>query len=285
MPSSTDIHVLASPGMVRVEAAALFVDRSALLALIDRIFHLPAVESVSLQHDKTTAEIRYDHRELNPEHALTALAEALRNQNDGANGYFVGDFLGRIPGRIARVERHRSRVPLDSGQYQVRGLFERAAPAAPVLIAYMDDAASSPLREQLQGWSPRRMVYIAAGTACFAMTVVAVLTPFIPTMPFVLATGYFLARTSPPLLNVFKRSPLIGRMSRDLDAYGGLRPSTKLALIAITCSLWVVTLSVMGVSATTLISLVVVGAISIGTVLHIPTVPQDAPEPALDTAR
>jgi len=73
----------------------------------------------------------------------------------------------------------------------------------------------------------RRIVNLAAAGGCFVMSIVGVVTPGIPTVPFVLATGYFLARSSPSLHNRFKNSPFFGQMVRDYEDRGGIRRSTK----------------------------------------------------------
>ena len=50
------------------------------------------------------------------------------------------------------------------------------------------------------------MANLAAAGGCFVMSIVGVITPGIPTVPFVLATGYFLARSSPGLHQRFRNS-------------------------------------------------------------------------------
>src|SRR5262249_32719835 len=121
-----------------------------------------------------------------------------------------------------------------------------------------------------------RLVNLLLGGACFGMALVGIMTPFIPTMPFVLATGYFLANSSPTLHELFRRSPLFGEMLTDWEERGGWRVATKLKLYGLMIFLWGVTLTITGFSWPLVVIMGLVSSISIVTIFRVPTI-SDAP--------
>jgi len=104
------------------------------------------------------------------------------------------------------------------------------------------------------------------------MSIVGILTPFVPTMPFVLATGYFLANSSETMHKLFRRSPLFGEMLADWEELGGWRMRTKLKLFALMVLVWVVTLALTGFSLPFFLTIVALSSISIVVILRVPTV-------------
>ncbi|MFN0053469.1 MAG: YbaN family protein [Planctomycetales bacterium] len=135
--------------------------------------------------------------------------------------------------------------------------------------------------EALLAYGLRRLGYLAAAGGCFALSVVGLVTPGIPTVPFVLATSYFLVRSSPTLNERFRRSRLFGQMVRDWQAYQGMRLATKLKIVAITLGLMGITLIVVAGSPLLLVVAVVMGAFGSWLVLRVKTVPADAPDSLL----
>jgi uncharacterized membrane protein YbaN (DUF454 family) len=117
----------------------------------------------------------------------------------------------------------------------------------------------------------RRMVNLAAAGGCFVMSIVGFITPGIPTVPFVLATGYFLARSSPKLHQRFRRSRIFGQMVSDYEDHGGLRGSTKFKMILLTVGLMVVTIVIAGASLPLLIVVGTMGTLGIYLLGRIPT--------------
>ena len=127
------------------------------------------------------------------------------------------------------------------------------------------------------GESLRRAVNLTAAGGCFAMSIVGVMTPGIPTVPFVLATSYFLARSSPKLHERFRRSRLFGPIVCDWEEYGGLRLGTKFRLVAITLVLVGVTIAIADLSPPLVIVMGVMGVITFAIVFRLPTVAETAP--------
>jgi hypothetical protein len=118
----------------------------------------------------------------------------------------------------------------------------------------------------------RRIVNLTAAGGCLVMSVIGVVTPGIPTVPFVLATGYFLARSSPRLHERFRHSRFFGQMVSDYEDRGGLRWSTKINTILFTVGLMVVTVVIAGASLPLLIVVGTMGTIGIYVLGRIPTV-------------
>jgi hypothetical protein len=117
---------------------------------------------------------------------------------------------------------------------------------------------------------------LAAAGGCFAMSIIGLLVPGIPTVPFVLATSYFLARSSPALHERFRRSRVFGTMVRDWEQYGGLQLGTKLKLVAVTFVIIGVTIAIAGASPPILIVMGVVTAVSMYIVVRIPTISESS---------
>ena len=122
-----------------------------------------------------------------------------------------------------------------------------------------------------------RLGNLAAAGGCFVMAVVGAITPGIPTVPFVLATSYFLARSSPALNERLKRSKLFGQMLRDWEQHRALRSSTKMKTVALTLVIIGATAAVAQPSPVLLLLLIVMGGFGTYLVLRLPTLPKELP--------
>jgi uncharacterized membrane protein YbaN (DUF454 family) len=137
----------------------------------------------------------------------------------------------------------------------------------------IDSSRPSPARETgVQHDRVQRIVNLGLGVVSFGMSIVGIMTPFVPTMPFVLATGYFLANSSPRLHDLFRRSPLFGEMLTDWEERGGWRVTTKLKLFGLMAFLWGVTLAIAGFYWPFVIVMGLMSSISIVTILRVPTI-------------
>jgi uncharacterized membrane protein YbaN (DUF454 family) len=120
-----------------------------------------------------------------------------------------------------------------------------------------------------------KLANLAAAGGCFLLSIVGVVTPGIPTIPFVLATSYFLVRSTPELNERFRQSWLFGRLVRDWEDSGGLRRGTKVRAIAFMVIL-------MGITLPTVTSLPLVGltaavaTVDLWVVLRLPTIPEES---------
>jgi uncharacterized membrane protein YbaN (DUF454 family) len=125
----------------------------------------------------------------------------------------------------------------------------------------------------------RRLGYLALAGGSFGLTIVGLVVPGIPTIPFLLATSYYLARSSPRLNRVLLRSRFFGPILADLETAGGLRWINKIKLISFTLVVAVVTVVVAG--PTLVVSLLILTAIAVSlfAIVRIPEI-RDGSEPA-----
>lgn len=122
-----------------------------------------------------------------------------------------------------------------------------------------------------------KLASLAAAGGCFVLSVVGLVTPGIPTIPFVLATSYFLVRSTPEWNERFRESRMFGQLVRDWEDSGGLRRGTKIRAIVFMFVLIGVTVR----TATSLPLLALTGvmaAVDLWVVLRLPTIP-DGDEP------
>ncbi|MBM4201509.1 MAG: DUF454 domain-containing protein, partial [Gammaproteobacteria bacterium] len=76
----------------------------------------------------------------------------------------------------------------------------------------------------------RRLFYLALGTGSLAMAVIGLVLPGVPTVPFLLASSYYLARSSPALHRRLLASRLFGRLLREWQTHRALSRESKLRL-------------------------------------------------------
>jgi uncharacterized membrane protein YbaN (DUF454 family) len=96
------------------------------------------------------------------------------------------------------------------------------------------------------GW--KRLMYLALAGGSFAMTLVALVVPGIPTVPFLLATSHCLARSSPRLNERLRHTLFFGPILREGEHQGGLsrfskRKLTVLALVIVSVTVMFKTLT------------------------------------------
>lgn len=255
------IRIRAAAGSIRVEAASLFLNGDAVHVenFIKRLFQLPAVELIVVDRIRQVVSIDFDPDVLSVSEALHSFADALQRQPHAS----TLDHLLRTSCRnVKRVERRTGSVD------------------ASFLVDYEPIDSRFPLTHRETGMyheGARRLAYVACAGGCFIMSVVGILTPFVPTMPFVLATGYFLANSSPTLHDLFLRSPLFGEMLCDWEERGGWRRATKLKLFALMAFVWGVTLMIVGFSWPLVITMGLISSISVVMILRVPTISDYGP--------
>lgn len=131
----------------------------------------------------------------------------------------------------------------------------------------------------------RRLFNLLAAGGCFVMSIVGIVTPGIPTVPFVLATSYFLARSSPALHERFRQSKLFGQMIRDWEERWAIRKSAKAKLVFVTLGLMVLTVGMAGFSIPMIIVIGTLMPLGLIVIWRIPTLREDAArEPRLGIA-
>jgi uncharacterized membrane protein YbaN (DUF454 family) len=130
----------------------------------------------------------------------------------------------------------------------------------------------------------KRVGNLTAAGGCFVMSLIGVAVPGIPTVPFVLATSYFLARSSPALNERLKNSQLFGQMTRDWDEHRALRSSTKVKAVVATVLILGLSIAMTEAPAWLLLTMLIFGCIGVYVVLRIPSIPPEDPVEPLTLA-
>jgi uncharacterized membrane protein YbaN (DUF454 family) len=84
---------------------------------------------------------------------------------------------------------------------------------------------------------PKRVLYLFLGGTSFAMIFVGLAIPGIPTVPFVMASSYYLARSSPRLHGMLARSSTFGPIVVEWTTHRGLSRMSKAKLAGLTTML------------------------------------------------
>src|SRR5262245_37960171 len=79
----------------------------------------------------------------------------------------------------------------------------------------------------------RRALYVALGLFFVALAILGVVTPLLPTTPFLLLAAFFFVRSSPRLHAWLLRSRLFGGMIRDWQRHRGVRPRVKVVALTL----------------------------------------------------
>jgi uncharacterized membrane protein YbaN (DUF454 family) len=107
---------------------------------------------------------------------------------------------------------------------------------------------------------PKRLVYLVLAGGAFAMTVVALVVPGIPTVPFLLATSYALARSSPQLNKLLRQSAFFGPIVVEWEQYGGFSRRSKGKLIGLTAGVALLALALSPLSPVAILLILLVSS-------------------------
>lgn len=304
------VRIATSPGTIRITAPVMFVgnDPSVVHRLVERLLEVEAVETVDIDHSAGAVVVGYDRRQLTHATALSRISIALKGEIDRGNTPPDID-LNQVVGKVIRIERRRKRgavltTVFSAGADLLSAVSRRIIPIsvrrtppnghpadeallrAGLAIRYLPHRDETSLNVHaksvvvVRGW--RRAAHLAAAGGCFFMSFVGLITPGIPTVPFVLATSFFLVRSSPALDDRLRRSRLFGQMVRDWTAYNGMRPSIKRNVVLLTLAIMGGTLVFVDPSAPILIVIGVMGTLGVTMILLTRTVPEDAPDDTRD---
>ena len=81
--------------------------------------------------------------------------------------------------------------------------------------------------------SSRRLLYLALAALFFALGLLGVFLPLLPTTPLMLLTSYFLVRSYPPLNDRLLRSRWIGPVLQDWQQRRGVRRAVKIKSVVL----------------------------------------------------
>jgi uncharacterized membrane protein YbaN (DUF454 family) len=121
----------------------------------------------------------------------------------------------------------------------------------------------------------KRLKYLGLAGGAFAMTLAALVVPGLPTVPFLLATSYYLARSSPRLDALLRRTAYFGPILTEWEQYHRLSRSSKGKLIGLTVAIIVVTVVLIPLSPVALVVMLLLMSVSILGVIRMPTLAEE----------
>jgi uncharacterized membrane protein YbaN (DUF454 family) len=121
---------------------------------------------------------------------------------------------------------------------------------------------------------------LAMAGGSFALTLIGLAVPGIPTVPFLLATSYYLARSSPRLNRALLHSTFFGPILYEWETHHALSRLSKRKLLGLTGVIVAVTLVVTPLGPVALILILAAVLISVYGLLRLPGIPQSASETA-----
>jgi uncharacterized membrane protein YbaN (DUF454 family) len=121
----------------------------------------------------------------------------------------------------------------------------------------------------------KRLLYLALAGGMFLLTVVGLIVPGIPTVPFLLATSYFLARSSRWLDEKLRESIFFGSIVTEWERHRALGPQSKAKLMALSAAVVLAALILSPLSPLGLIALALVSSLSVYGVYRLPGLPEE----------
>jgi uncharacterized membrane protein YbaN (DUF454 family) len=235
-------------------------------------FRLPDGVSLWETFEVEPAQIRHRRPGLRGDRAwLSRLADTLADV-EGVEACHISPWLRRISLDVCTDSPLSDRV-LDTVEQALARLEAteslRTEPPAHALFTGGDG-------EVVVANGGKRLLYLALAGGSFAMTLVAVFVPGIPTVPCLLATSYFLTRSSPRLNERLRRTEVFGPILGEWERNRALSWSSKGKLIGLTVSIVLVSIALTPLSP---IALVLILLISSASIHGIATIPVLAEEP------
>jgi uncharacterized membrane protein YbaN (DUF454 family) len=122
---------------------------------------------------------------------------------------------------------------------------------------------------------PKRLMYLALAGGSFVMTLVGLVVPGVPTIPFLLATSYFLSRSSRALNEKLRGSSFFGPIIVDWEQHGALSRSSKSKLIGLTVIIVTVAIALSPLSLIGILIVLAIAAFSIYGIKQMPELPHE----------
>jgi uncharacterized membrane protein YbaN (DUF454 family) len=229
--------------------------------------HISIWETVEVKPGR----IRLRHRGLPSDRPrLSHLADSLAGL-DGVTGCRVHPWSRALTIEF-RQESPLAIEPVDAVEQVLEDL--KAVPAMrPALGAPAANDAPVPLAMSIE-----RLLYLALAGGAFAATLVALVVPGIPTVPCLLATSYFLARSSPGLNERLRRTTFFGPILNEWERERGLSWSSKEKLLTLTGAIIALTAILTPLSPVALALILVVSSLSIYGIARLPAVSTERAE-------
>ena len=116
----------------------------------------------------------------------------------------------------------------------------------------------------------KRVLYLVFAGIFFALGVLGALLPGLPATPFLLLTGFFLARSSPRLHSALLRSRLLGPILVDWQVHGGVQTHVKVKAIILVAAAVAVTIIAADASLIPTLIITSLAAVGIVVILRLP---------------
>lgn len=157
-----------------------------------------------------------------------------------------------------------------------RPLWQRTPPSVRRFQHGQDADAETPSATggALMVHGPKRLLYLLAGGGSTVMTIVGLIVPGIPTVPFLLASSYFLARSSPRAHAALLATPMFGQVVREWDAHEALSRKSKRRLIVFTLVIIGGTLVIAQGSPMSLVLVGVIAPLCVYSIIRLPEIRQ-----------
>lgn len=131
----------------------------------------------------------------------------------------------------------------------------------------------------------RRIRYLILAGGSFVLSVVGLIVPGIPTVPFLLATSFYLARSSPSLNARLRRMPIFGPVLIEWEERHGLGRGSKARLMGFTGAVVAITVVASIATPVALIVVLLISSLSLYGIARLPGLPEESDAPRLRLAR
>ncbi len=167
--------------------------------------------------------------------------------------------------------------PASSTVDRIERILEGLRPAGTRGVDFLWGLASSTSEVPatgVTGW--KRLKYLAMAGGAFGMTLVGLVIPGVPTVPFLLATSYCLAIPSPEMDERLRRTAFVGPILQEWEGHAALSRTSKGKLIGLTVAIVAVTVIRIPFNPLAVGAIVLVSSISIFEIVKMPALTNDA---------
>jgi uncharacterized membrane protein YbaN (DUF454 family) len=151
-------------------------------------------------------------------------------------------------------------------------LASESHPSEPAKLLAEPPAGSGPIQVAS---GPARLLYLALGAGSLVMTVVGLIVPGIPTVPFLLLSSYGFARSSPRVNRWLRKTQFLGPILTEWEHHGGLSRRSKKKLIGLTVVIIVIAVILAPLSPIGLIVVLIMASLSTYGVYRLPSSPEE----------
>jgi uncharacterized membrane protein YbaN (DUF454 family) len=127
-----------------------------------------------------------------------------------------------------------------------------------------------------------RLKYTVFAGGSFGLTLLGIVVPGIPTLPFLVATSYYVTRISPRYHAYLRQSFFFGEILEEWETKAALSVRSKGKLFGLTIAIIVISLGVFPATPISVAVVLVLSTLSLYEVLRMPSIPSDA-SPEIDS--